>query len=192
MYEIDLYWIYEENSLELSRVLSMLLFLITYPLLQTWAALVFSESQPSLLSRDTPVSSLVAQTVKNLSAKQETWFDPWVRKTPWRREWLPTPVFLPGEFHGQGSLVGYSPQSRKESDTTEQLTLSLFFPHSVVWKWDKGSVEAVLIHLVCFSSPWAHCSSFSHVRCLENFLIYILSSLKWQGKPGHCCSRKVW
>ena len=33
-------------------------------------------------------------------------FDPWVEKIPWRREWLPTPVFLPGEFHGQGSLVG--------------------------------------------------------------------------------------
>ena len=33
-------------------------------------------------------------------------FDPWVRKIPWRREWLPTPVFLPGEFHGQRSLAG--------------------------------------------------------------------------------------
>ena len=38
-------------------------------------------------------------------------FDPWVWKTPWRREWRPTPVFLPGEFHKQRSLVGYSPQS---------------------------------------------------------------------------------
>ena len=36
-------------------------------------------------------------------------FNPWVRKIPWRREWLPTPVFLPGEFHGQRTLVGYSP-----------------------------------------------------------------------------------
>ena len=35
-------------------------------------------------------------------------------KTPWRREWLPTPVFLPGEFHGQRSLVGYSPWGHKE------------------------------------------------------------------------------
>ena len=33
-------------------------------------------------------------------------FDPWVGKIPWRREWQPTPVFLPGEFHGQRSLVG--------------------------------------------------------------------------------------
>ena len=43
-------------------------------------------------------------------------FDPWVRKIPWRREWLPTPVFLPGEFHGQRSLVGYSPWGHKELD----------------------------------------------------------------------------
>ena len=49
-------------------------------------------------------------------------FDPWVRKIPWRREWQPTPVFLPGEFHGQGSLAGYSPWGCKESDMTEWLS----------------------------------------------------------------------
>ena len=48
-------------------------------------------------------------------------FDPWVEKIAWRREWLPTLIFLHGEFHGQRSLVGYSPQDHKESDTTEQL-----------------------------------------------------------------------
>ena len=36
-------------------------------------------------------------------------FDPWVGKIPWRRAWQPTPVLLPGESHGQRSLVGYSP-----------------------------------------------------------------------------------
>ena len=49
-----------------------------------------------------------------------------VRKIFWRREWLPTPVFLPGEFHGQRNLAGYNPWGVKESDTTEKLTLSLF------------------------------------------------------------------
>ena len=48
-------------------------------------------------------------------------FEPWVRKIPWRRAWQPTPVFLPGEFHEQRSLVGYSPWGRKESDMTERL-----------------------------------------------------------------------
>ena len=36
-------------------------------------------------------------------------FNPWVRKIPWRRKWQPTPVFLPGEFHGQRSLASYNP-----------------------------------------------------------------------------------
>ena len=55
-----------------------------------------------------------------------TRFNSWVEKIPWRREWQPTPIFLPGEFQGQRSLVGYSPWSYNESDTTEGLTLSLF------------------------------------------------------------------
>ena len=46
-------------------------------------------------------------------------FDPCIGKTLRRREWLPTPVFLPGEFHGQRSLAGYSPWGCKESDMTE-------------------------------------------------------------------------
>jgi len=53
-------------------------------------------------------------------------FDPWVRKIPWRRDWLSMPVFFSGEFRGQRSLAGYSPRGRKESDKTERLTLSLF------------------------------------------------------------------
>ena len=48
----------------------------------------------------------------------------WVGNIPWRREWQPTPVFWSGEFHGQRSLAGYSPQGYKESDTTEPLSLS--------------------------------------------------------------------
>ena len=46
-------------------------------------------------------------------------FHPWVGKIPWRRKQQPTPVFLPGESHGQRSLSGYSPRGCKESDTTE-------------------------------------------------------------------------
>ena len=52
------------------------------------------------------------------------WFNLWARRTSWRRAWQPTPVFLPGEVHGQRSLVGYSPHGYKESDRTERLTLS--------------------------------------------------------------------
>ena len=46
-------------------------------------------------------------------------FDPWVGRIPWRRKWQATPVFLPGKFHGQRKLVGYSPPARKELDTSD-------------------------------------------------------------------------
>ena len=46
-------------------------------------------------------------------------FDPWVGKMPWRRKWQHTPIFLPGESHGQRSLVSYSAWGHKESDTPE-------------------------------------------------------------------------
>ena len=50
------------------------------------------------------------------------------KKIPWRREWHPTLVFLPGESHGQRSLAGYSPWGHKESDTTERLTHTFSVP----------------------------------------------------------------
>ena len=53
--------------------------------------------------------SLVAQGWRICLQCRRCGFDPWVGKTPWRREWQPTPVFLPGESHGQRSLRGYSP-----------------------------------------------------------------------------------
>ena len=54
---------------------------------------------------------------------KETRFNPWVGKIPWRRKCQPTRVFLPEESHGQRSLVGCSPWSCEESDTTERLTV---------------------------------------------------------------------
>ena len=45
-------------------------------------------------------------------------FSPRFGKTPWRRAWQPTPVFLPGDSHGQRSLAGYSPWGRKEVEIT--------------------------------------------------------------------------
>ena len=58
-------------------------------------------------------ASLIAQLVKNLPAVQETQVQSLGRNIPWRRAWQPTSVFLPGESHGQRSLVGYSPLGQK-------------------------------------------------------------------------------
>ena len=46
-------------------------------------------------------------------------FDPWFGKIPWKRAWQPTPVFFPGESHGQRSLAGYSPWGQRELGMTE-------------------------------------------------------------------------
>ena len=67
-------------------------------------------------------ASLVVQMVKNLPTMQETQVWSLGREDPLEKGWQPTPVFLPGESHGQRSLVGYSLWGRKELDMTEQLT----------------------------------------------------------------------
>ena len=59
--------------------------------------------------------------VKNLPAVRETRFSSWVREIPWRRGWLRTLIYLPGESHGWRNLAGHS---HKELVTTESLTLS--------------------------------------------------------------------
>ena len=93
-------------------------------------------------------------------------FDPWVGKSPWRREWLPTPVFLPRDFHGQKSLAGYSPWSHEESDTTEPPALfsflCLYEVDPTEWKvepcWyfrSRKWLVAWLGHsLACSLEPW--------------------------------------
>ena len=63
-------------------------------------------------------------------------FSPWVGKIPWRKAWQPTPVFLPGESHGQRSLTGYSPWGHKESDTAE-------------------ATEHVPMHCICIHTGWS-------------------------------------
>ena len=83
-----------------------------------------SSQNPALYiskSSDNLGASQVAQWVGILQCRRHkrSGFNPWVRKMTWRRAWQPTPVFLPGESHGQRSLAGYSSWDCKESDTTE-------------------------------------------------------------------------
>ena len=100
---------------------------------QAWAA-----SFPCVLH---PV---MAQMVKNLPAMWEPRFSPWVGKIPWRREWHPTPVFLPGASHGQRSLEGYSLWSHRELHMTERQTHSTHVVQGA-WKLPGVSVQRALI-----------------------------------------------
>ena len=76
-------------------------------------------------------------------------FDPWVRKILWRRKWQPTPIFLPGESHGQRRLVGYSPWGCKKLDTTERACVRVY-THTHTHPW----ISYIhLNHLVLVVSP---------------------------------------
>ena len=73
--------------------------------------------------------------------------NPWIRKIPWRKKWLPTPVFLPGKVHGQRCLVGYSLWGYKRdkhdlatkqqhiTETPGLVGVTLFPFDPVIWYW---------------------------------------------------------
>ena len=66
-----------------------------------------------------PGSSAVKRILLLMQETQELWVRYLGWEIPWRRDWQSTPVFLPGESHGQRSLAGYGPLGHKESDRTE-------------------------------------------------------------------------
>ena len=70
--------------------------------------------------------------VKNPPANARDTGDPWVGKISWRRKWQPNAIFLPGKYHRQRNLVGYSPRGHKELDTSgtehKQHSLMLYGP----------------------------------------------------------------
>ena len=72
------------------------------------------------------VNSSAERHNKGLKKQVSVPFCNWIMHPSWRREWQPTPVFLPGESRGQRSLARYSPWGCKESDMTERSTLSHF------------------------------------------------------------------
>jgi len=112
-------------------------------------------------------ASLVAQMVKNLPAMWETQ----VWSLGWRREWLPTPVFLPGEFHGQRAIV----HRVAELDITEQLTLSLL--HSISQPQQIQELPLPLLSSLCFFLQCL-CSSMSSSKPHSNLLKDLLTSPK--------------
>ena len=111
-----------------------------------------------------PRTSLVAQMVKRLSTMWETWVPSRVRKIRWRRKWQSTSVLLPGESHGQRSLVGYSPWGHKEWDTTEQL----HFPLASQYLQRVGSWLSK-VHQIYICSAWISVQLFNNTVIIKNF-----------------------
>ena len=105
----------------------------------------------------------VGKNLPAMQATQKSWVQSLGQKIPWRKEWLPTPQFLPGEAHGQRRLVGYSPEGCRKSDTTDateharthqgaQALLSLPLLPSSFFHF--CSFSAFLLHCLLSSRPW--------------------------------------
>ena len=91
--------------------------------------------------------SLAGQSIKNLPAMQETG----VKKIPLRRKWQPTPVFLPGESHGQRSLAGYSPWVHKSlTQLSDETTKELEFLQDNREGSERNQLEWGLKILICY------------------------------------------
>ena len=124
--------------------------------------------------RDFPI----AQMIKNLPVVQETWVQSLGWEDPLERKWQSTPVFLPGESHGQRSLAGYSPWGHKESDTTKWLTHTLkkaFLPLlAFLWnsafRWVYLSLSPLPLASRLFSAT-CKASSENHFAFLKFFFL---------------------
>ena len=112
-------------------------------------------------------------------------FEPWVGKIPWRKEWLPTPVFWPGEFHLQ-------PWGCKELDTTEQLSFSLsefliFEECLEVWLVENSPLplelqegDTILMELILITCEWRVCGTnhfLTHAQ-LHVCAFYVIPKMK--------------
>ena len=98
-----------------------------------------------------------------------TGFNPWVRKVPRRKKWQPTPVFLPGESHGQRSLVDYSPRCHKESDTTERLHFLFSINHKCTY----------IPSLLLLTTPTCFLNLIDFSNCLPSYIISQLIVVIW-------------
>ena len=144
------------------------------------------------------VTSLVAQTVRNLPTVQETWVYPWVAKIPWWGEWLPTPVFLPGELASvthwtwiwassrrwwrTGKLVCFIVHGFEKSQTwlSNWITKA-----SVLWIWEKHKsahntkmeldLHMAIILMPCLQDSYHERSIPFIIMCLKACVIYTLS-----------------
>ena len=86
------------------------------------------------------VCFLCGVVVKSLPVIYRCGFDPWVRKTPWRRKWQTATVFLPGKFQGQRSLVGCCSQG-----------------HRVACDWAHSTLKHLFLVPYSFISSRCHC-----------------------------------
>ena len=101
-------------------------------------------------------------------------FDPWVGKAPWRRKWQPSPVFLPGESHGQRSLAGYSPQGHKSWTRLSNWTTTTAYTPKIGFPWRLGRVS---------HASWYLCGILWLLKWLAFCLVHSNWPINYQFSP---------
>ena len=118
-------------------------------------------------------------------------FKPWVKKSPWRRAWQPTLVFLPGESHGQRRLVGYCPQGHKESNTTEATQrIRTSFGYTDLVVTDVCFPPRMLSHLLMSDDRESRASISLFLRTSDSILFLGIEGHTFPGAKGErtiCC-----
>ena len=104
--------------------MKLYVFLMLFTVL-SWFPRVKKTDHVFIMPLDFPSGASGKELSRQCRRQKRQGFDPWVGKILWRRKQQPTPVFLPGESHGQRSLKGYSPWGHKELDTTKRLRSSI-------------------------------------------------------------------
>ena len=131
---------------------------------------------------------------------QETWVHTLIGKIPWRRKWQPPPVFLPGKFHGQKSLTGYSLWGCKESDMTECMLARAHIhthahtpTHLSASTHRIFSVQGARVYVACSWGPLLphrppeSPPAWPSVICAHGRLLHHPSLLS-RARPLRCCS----
>ena len=124
-------------------------------------------------------------------------FDPWIGKTPWRRAWQPAPLFLPGESHGQRSLVGSSSLGCKDSEMTQRLNTNNSRQHFPAWRipgtGEPGGVAQSQTRRKWLSSSSSRSLCKYCSLCLAVSLEYISRSriAKLKGRVKYCLRHNI-
>ena len=100
---------------------------------------------PTLLYRKPSQVALVVKNSLAIAGHKKCRFNPWVKKIPWRRAWQPSPIFLPGESHGQRNLEGTVHRAAKSQTQMKQLSLHTF--HMILYSKSKAGNSGISILL---------------------------------------------
>ena len=106
--------------------------------------------------------------------KFEHGFDSWIGKIPWRRKWQPTPVFLPGESHGQRKLAGYSPWGRKSRTRLSEFHYTICHSDYLIAVFFLMNIEVIDINFKNSKNLSLRCSHLYLMKCHFTVSLYAM------------------